>query len=258
MGSGSGLNSGSDGDNVNPSMEPDSGTPPLTLATLLLWVTFLTISVGVWITLLNGFGLNITGKLDWFSIRYHAASAVSLGTGMMSAALMGLWWYRGRAWTWQPGHICLLLVGLYELATVLALGVDMVTYDPENGTSALRPTLYRIESLAQHCGIVLLLGVCLCLISLNRFWQFVLGLIIFYHLLILAMINPLELPITQFLSLDVTRVSGVVTRIVISAVVVLLSVWELIRREWRDWLHWVGVGIILLHYSTWLNSLLWL
>lgn len=257
MGFGNGLNSNPKTIKESDSTKPIPGTPPFTLAILFLWVTLLSVSVGAWITLLNGFGGNDLGKFNWFSIRYYGTSAIALGTGITTAALMGRWRYLGNNWLWQPGHILLLGIGFYELMTVLSIFGDLALLNQEAGNGLLRQRIYEIEGLVQHSGIVLILAVSLCLIRLTRFWQFVMGMIIFMNLLILIMVNPFELPISQIVSFDLLRGSTQVTRYVVPVSILMVAAWEILWHERRDWLHWGGVVIALLYYSAWMDFLSW-
>ncbi|WP_165698902.1 hypothetical protein [Bremerella volcania] len=199
--------------------------------------------------------MNATGKLDWFSIRFYGTSAVGLGTGITTIVLMVLWRSRGMAWSWQPGHVMLLWIGYYELATISAVAVDVTTHDPSMGYDPFRQRIYEVEGLVQHCGVILILVVCLSLLRFSRLWRVVFGLVIFLNLLILALMNPLQLPMGQFISFEMLRRSANVMRIVVFGMVPLLALWELVQREQRDWLHWVGIVILLLHYAKWMNYL---
>lgn len=257
MGFGSGLSRNGKQADVSDSTRPDAGTPPFSLAVLFLWVTLLSISIATWMMLLDGFGVNHTTKFDWFSIRYYSTSALALGTGITAAVLMWRWRHQGNVWLWQPGHILLLGIGFYELMTVIAIGGDLVLIDQEAGGNLLRQRVYEIEGVIQHGGVVLILAISLWWIPLTRFWQFVMGMIIFLNLLILLMVNPFELPMTQVVSFDVLRGSSQVTRYVVPALIMMVAAWEVFWRERRDWLHWVGVFTALLHYTAWMNFWAW-
>ncbi len=176
---------------------------------------------------------------------------------MTAAALMGHWRIRGSAWTFQPGHLLLLAIGFYELVTVLSISIDYGVLGYDADQSQLRSRLYEVSGVIQHFGIVLILIASLWLIPLTRFWQFVFGMIVFFNLLILLLINPFEMPISQFLSYDVLSGSSRVTRFVIPALIAAVGCWDLLWRERRDWLHWVGVVVSLLHYTAWMNPLSW-
>lgn len=206
-------------------------------------------------TLLNGFGFSVTGKLDWFSIRFYSSSAIGLGTGVTTILLMGYWRFQGKAWSWQPGHVMLLAVGWDEFVTTLAVAVDVITYDPSVGYDPSRQRLYEIQGLFQHNGIIVIVVVCLSLIRFSRTWKIVFGLIVFLNLLILALMNPFQLPMGQFISIETLRHASNTTRIVTFGAVFSLAVWEAVRRERRDWLHWIGAFVLVLHYTKWINSL---
>ncbi|WDI40033.1 hypothetical protein [Bremerella sp. P1] len=238
--------------------KPLSGTPRFSLAILFLWVTLVSVSVGAWLMLLQGFFEDdFTGLLDWFSMLFYGTSAIVLGTGVTVAALIGFWFYRGHCWAWQPGHILPPAMSFYELVTMLAVAVDLVMFDEEVGYSSFRQSIYAYEGLVQYTGITLMLSAYLCLIRTTRFWQFVFGMLIFENLLILCMINPFELAMGQVISFETLRWSSVVTRIIIFVLMLLLTVWELIQREWRDWLHWVGLAVALIYFFVRTNILAW-
>jgi len=151
----------------------------------------------------------------------------------------------------------LLWIGYYELITLSAIVVDVTTYNPAFKYDSFRQRIYEAEGLVQHCGVLLILIASGYLLRFSRRWMIVFGLIIFLNLLILIMLNPLQLPMGQFISYDLLRHSSNVTRMVVFGSVLLLSLSELVQRERRDWLHWVGIAVLLLHYSKWMNYLSW-
>lgn len=206
-------------------------------------------------TFLNGFGSNITGKLDWFSIRFYSSCAIGLGTGVTTLVLMGYWRFQGKAWSWQPGHVMLLAVGWGELVTTLAVAVDVITHDPSVGYDPSRQRIYEIEGLVQHIGVVLFLVLCLYLIRFSRRWQIVLALVVSLNLLVLAALNPFQLPLGRVISIASFQYAISTARIVVIGAVFSLAVWEAVRRECRDWLHWIGAFVLLLHYTKWMSSL---
>lgn len=206
-------------------------------------------------TLLNGFGSNITGKLDWFSIRFYSSCAIGLGTGVTTLVLMGYWRFQGKAWSWQPGHVMLLAVGWDELVTTLAVAVDVFTIDPTYGYDSSRQRIYEIEGLVQHIGVVLFLVLCLYLIRFSRRWQIVLALVVSLNLLVLAALNPFQLPLGRVISIASFQYAISTARIVVIGAVFSLAVWEAVRRECRDWLHWIGAFVLLLHYTKWMSLL---
>ena len=207
--------------------------------------------------ILDSFGRNVVEKLDWFAIRYYFASALAVATGITATGLISYWWFRGRAWAFQPGHILLMVVGVGELLTLVAIGIDNAVLGEDPGQAPIRVRIYLAMGVCQHVLMVLIPALALYLVRLTRVWQFVLGLVIFQNLLMLVMINPAELPITQFISFEVLSGSSRVTRYVVPAAIFLCTAWDLLWRERRDWLHWVGIIVVLVYYTAWMNPMAW-
>ncbi|MBA2114283.1 hypothetical protein HOV93_14400 [Planctomycetes bacterium FF15] len=196
---------------------------------------------------------NAAGNLDWHWIQYYGINAIGLGTGVTAIALMGFWRSQGIVWSWQPGHVILLCIGFHELVTLVAVGVDVATIDSSLVYDPFRSKIYETQGLVQHVGTVLLILTFLWHVHFSRPWRLIFGLLLFVNMSTLVMLNPFRLPMGKVISYDLIGKSSQTARVCVVVLVILLAVWDLIRQEPRDWLHWVGVALLLLHYSPWVT-----
>ncbi len=223
--------------------------PKLYLKLLLLWVLLLAVATTFWVSLLNLFGKDLASQLDWHSLRFYGGKAFTLGTAATAIILLAVWRSRQVPFVWQPGHLLLLFLCIYELSAVVATAVVAATYDPTRVYDPYRQSIYESQALIQSVAASMLFLVGVCRSHFGIVWRVILGTMLFSSLLVIVLLNPLQLPMGRIVSYDLLETINLVARVFIFSAVLITAVVEGALRKRRDWVHRVGVGLLLILYS---------
>lgn len=211
---------------------------PFSLAYLFLFITVLAILLPFWLALLETYSAGFANQevLKLQILFFHIACVNAMG---LSGTIVRLQWqFRSQRVRWQPGHWLLLQLAIMAVFTI-ATNVSDAIHGTTVFDDSVEGRAWRdIATNSQHLlGIVIFLAVSI-LSAIPWRWR-----VMFILLCIRVAIEFLP-AFTNSWRLDAGMVTFVSEWTIWGTLmgVACVSVWDLIKQQNRDWLHWVGVA----------------
>ncbi|WP_105355725.1 hypothetical protein [Blastopirellula marina] len=226
--------------------------PRLALAYLFLWLSLLSISLGIWFTLLSAFGVNWEEGIGWRSIGFYATNAIVLGTGLTGIVLLVLWKWQHVPYEWQPGAVILVYLGIFELIRVCAVTIDLAIPDSGLIYDETKHNIYKIMAISQNGFAVCLFVGWMVRNKLSIGWRF--------GLTALALQNLFDVCQVVFPRMIPAAILGPISTSVLIHngslfIVLVVALGDLAQGCSRGWLHWIGVAGLLIFSWSWCYSL---